>query len=83
MPLLYLYLGKTLVILTKEEYNHKIQNFIQEKHFIKMNLNPTQQYQKIIKQTLKQCKDIIQKEHKWGYNNEPHISKFMRHNKTT
>jgi hypothetical protein len=27
--------GKTLVILTKEEYNHKIQNFIQENHLIK------------------------------------------------
>jgi hypothetical protein len=61
--------GKTLVILTKEEYNHKIQNFIQDNHLIKMNKNPTQQYQKIIKQTLKQCNDIIQIEHKWGYIN--------------
>jgi hypothetical protein len=34
-----------------------------------MNRNPTQQYQQIIKQTLKQCSDIIQKEHKWRYNN--------------
>jgi hypothetical protein len=34
-----------------------------------MNKNPTQQYQKIIKQTLKQCNDIIQKEHKWMYIN--------------
>jgi hypothetical protein len=40
--------GKTLVILTKEEYNHKIQNFIQDNHLIKMNKNPTQQYQNII-----------------------------------
>jgi hypothetical protein len=29
--------GKTLVILTKEEYNHKIQNFIQDNHLITMN----------------------------------------------
>jgi hypothetical protein len=34
-----------------------------------MNKNPTQQYKKIIKQTLKQCNDIIQKEHKWRYIN--------------
>jgi hypothetical protein len=34
-----------------------------------MNKNPTQQYKKIIKQTLKQCNDIIQKQHKWRYIN--------------
>jgi hypothetical protein len=39
--------GKTLVILTEEEYNHKIKNFIQNNHYIKINKNPTQQYQKI------------------------------------
>jgi hypothetical protein len=33
--------GKTSVILTKEEYNHKIQSFIQDNHLIKMNKNPT------------------------------------------
>jgi hypothetical protein len=57
--------GKTLVILTKEEYNHKIQNFIPDNHLIKMNINPTHKYQKIIKQ----CNNIIQKEHKWTYIN--------------
>jgi hypothetical protein len=30
---------------------------------------PTQQYQKMVKQTLKQCKNIIQKEEKWKYIN--------------
>jgi hypothetical protein len=38
--------GKTLVILTKEEYNQKIKNFIQNNHYKKINKNPTQQYQK-------------------------------------
>jgi hypothetical protein len=60
--------GKTLVLLTLEEYKHIIQNFIQDNHLIKINKNPTQQYQKIIKQTLKQCNDI-QKEHRWRYIN--------------
>jgi hypothetical protein len=56
--------GKTLVILTKEEYNHKIKNFIQNNHYVKINKIPTQQCQKIIKQTLKQCNNIIPKEYK-------------------
>jgi hypothetical protein len=44
--------GKTLVILTEEKYKHKIINFIQHNQFIMINKDPTQQYQKIIKQTL-------------------------------
>jgi hypothetical protein len=76
--------GKTLVILTKEEYNRKIKNFIQNNHYVKLNKNPTQQYQKIIKQTLKQCINIIPKEYKWKYiNMNPHSSKFTRYNKAT
>jgi predicted nucleotide-binding protein (sugar kinase/HSP70/actin superfamily) len=50
--------GKTLIILTHEEYKHKIQNFIQDNHLMKLNKYPTQQYQKIVKQTLKLCSDI-------------------------
>jgi hypothetical protein len=51
--------GKTIVIFTQEEY--KINNFIQDKLTV-MNNNTTQHYQKTIKQTLKQCNIIIQKE---------------------
>jgi hypothetical protein len=60
--------GKTLVIFTHEEYKRKINNFIQDNHFIKNDKNPTQQFQKIIKQILKQCNNIIQKD-KWKYVN--------------
>jgi predicted nucleotide-binding protein (sugar kinase/HSP70/actin superfamily) len=42
--------GKTLVILTQDEYKHKVRSFIQDNHFIKINNDPTQQYQKIVKQ---------------------------------
>jgi hypothetical protein len=45
--------GKTLVVLSQEEYEHKIDNIIRDKHFITINNNPTQQYHKIVKQTLK------------------------------
>jgi hypothetical protein len=61
--------GKTLVILTQEEYEHKISNFILDNKFIKSDKNPTQQCQKSIKHALKQCNNIIQKEDKWKYMN--------------
>jgi hypothetical protein len=60
--------GKTLVILTHKEYKWKINNFIQDNHFTKSNKNPTQQFQKAIKQTLKQCNNVIQKD-KWKHVN--------------
>jgi hypothetical protein len=55
--------AKTLVILTEEAYKHIIRNCIQDNHFTMINKDPTQQYHKIVKQTLKQC-NIIQKEHR-------------------
>jgi hypothetical protein len=44
---------KTLVILTQEEYKHKIRNLMQENQFIMINKNLTQQYHKIIKESIK------------------------------
>jgi hypothetical protein len=61
--------GKTVLILTQEEYHHKVNNFIQDNRFTVINNNPTQHYQKTIKQTLKQCNNIIQKETIWRYTN--------------
>ena len=61
--------GKTLVILTQDEYKHKVKSFIQDNQFQKIRNDPTQQYQKMVKQTLKQCNNIIQKEHRWRYTN--------------
>jgi hypothetical protein len=61
--------GKTLSILTEEEYKQKVKNFIHNNQFTRINKDPTQQYQKIIKQTLRQCNNIIQKEHTWKYTN--------------
>jgi hypothetical protein len=46
--------GKTITILTQNEYKQKIKTFIQENNFRIINNNPTQQYQKEIKLTLKQ-----------------------------
>jgi hypothetical protein len=61
--------GKTLVILTQEEYKRKINNFIQDNQYTPINNNPTQQYHKIIKHTLEQCSSIKQEENVWKYTN--------------
>jgi hypothetical protein len=58
-----------LVILAQQECKHKINSSIQDNHFIKINNNPTKQYQQIIKETLKQCNKIIQEENRWKYMN--------------
>jgi hypothetical protein len=46
--------GKTVVILTIEEYTGKVEKFIHDNQFVTVNSNPTQQLQKTVKQTLKQ-----------------------------
>jgi hypothetical protein len=53
---------KILVILTQEEYKHKIKNFIQDNR-IMINKDCTQQYHKIIKQKPESSNNIIQREH--------------------
>jgi hypothetical protein len=49
-------------MLTQEEQEHEVNDFIQGNKFSVINNNPTQDYQKAIKQTPKQCNNIIQKE---------------------
>jgi hypothetical protein len=60
---------KQLVILTQDEYKQKVTNFIQDNKLTATNNNPTKHYQKIIKQTLKESNNIIQKETIWRYTN--------------
>jgi hypothetical protein len=61
--------GKTIVILTTEDYTPKVNNFIQENQFVLLNNDPTQNYQKAMKHTMTQCNNIIPKESKWKYIN--------------
>jgi hypothetical protein len=61
--------GKTTAILTLTEYEQKVNDFIKENKITEINSNPTQKYQKRIKQILKQNKTIRQKEHTWKYTN--------------
>jgi putative IMPACT (imprinted ancient) family translation regulator len=59
--------GKTIVVLTMEDYTQKVNNFIQENQFVLINNDPTKNYQKAIKHTITQCNNIIPKENKWKY----------------
>jgi hypothetical protein len=52
----------TTTILTQDKCKQNINTFIKENNFATINNNLTQHYQKEIKQTLKQCKNRIQKE---------------------
>jgi hypothetical protein len=61
--------GKTIVILTQDEYKQNVYNFIHSNKFTATNNNPTQHYQKIIKQTLKESYNFIQKDATWRYTN--------------
>jgi hypothetical protein len=47
--------GKTIVILTMEDYTQKVNNFIQENQFVLINNDSTKNYQKAIKHTMTQC----------------------------
>jgi hypothetical protein len=60
---------KTVVILTQDEYKQKVYNFIHNNKFTATNNNPTQHYQKIINQTLKESNNSIQKDTIWRYTN--------------
>jgi hypothetical protein len=46
--------NKAIVIIHKDELEHKIQTFIQENHITHLNKDPTDMYQKQLKQTLHQ-----------------------------
>jgi hypothetical protein len=51
--------GKTIVILTIEDYTQKVNNFIQENQFVLRNNDSMQNYQKAIKH-MTQCNNIIE-----------------------
>jgi hypothetical protein len=53
--------SKAIAIIDKDSLQQKIDNFIQENQITKLNKDPTEEYQKQIKQTIKKCDAIIDK----------------------
>jgi hypothetical protein len=54
--------GKTTVIINKEEYQQKVQEFIGKNDFQKLKKDPTNKHKTQIQKTMKQCDKIINKQ---------------------
>jgi hypothetical protein len=71
----------TLIIIDINHYNQKIDNFITNNKYTKLNKAHTKQ-QKTIRTTINTCKTIIKQTDKWKYTNmnpeAPHIQDTMK-----
>jgi hypothetical protein len=54
--------GKTTVIINKDEYQHKIQEFINGNNYQKLKKDPTNKYSTQLQKNMKQCNTIINKQ---------------------
>jgi hypothetical protein len=61
--------GNSLVILPTQQYNPKIQNFIDSNDFPTSPTNPTQHFQKQIRNTINCNPSLIPKDHRWRFVN--------------
>jgi hypothetical protein len=74
--------GKSVVMLTIEKYKQKVENFIHDSQYTVISNNPTQHYQKTIKQRLKQYNNFTQKKQVETHKHESWSPKPTCHNKT-
>jgi hypothetical protein len=69
--------GNTLVIMQQNDYHQKVDEFITQNQFVKIEDNYTKKQQNTIKTTINQCKTIIKQNEKLRYQNmnpgTPHI----------
>ena len=61
--------GNTLVIDLQNSYHEKIQTFIDNNNFMKINKDPTNKYQTSIRNSINKCPQVINKDKKWHYIN--------------
>jgi hypothetical protein len=61
--------GSTLVIMHRDEYDQKIDEFIATNNFTKLTKDQTKQQQKAIRTTINTCNNIIKHSDKWKYTN--------------
>ena len=61
--------GNTVVIEFQNSYHNKIQTFINNNSFTKINKDSTKKYQNSIRTSINKCQQIINKETKWNYIN--------------
>jgi hypothetical protein len=51
--------GKPVVIIYKQDLNEKVNSFIKGDNITELKTDPTKKMQRIVKNTLKQCKNIV------------------------
>jgi hypothetical protein len=56
--------GKTVVIIDKNIYIQKVENFLTDNNFIQLTQDPTNKYQKQIQQSILKCNTLIDKQQK-------------------
>jgi hypothetical protein len=61
--------GNNLVIIHKEDYNSKVEEFITNNNYTKLSYDITNKLQRSIKNRLNNCNNIINKNNKWKYSN--------------
>jgi hypothetical protein len=54
--------GRTMVIIYKKNLEDKINTFIEENYIIELKADPTQKFQRIMQNTVRQCKSTIRLE---------------------
>jgi hypothetical protein len=57
------------VITDRNEYEQKVENFICSNEAIKANCNITDKFQKDLRITINECKQVISADSKWRYIN--------------
>jgi hypothetical protein len=57
------------VIIYRNEYEQKVENFISNNEAIEVNGNITDKFQKNLRSTINECKQIISTGSKWRYIN--------------
>jgi hypothetical protein len=74
--------GNSIVILSKNQYQLKIHNFITNNNFQISKTNPTKTYQNQIRKTIKNSTYLVSPEHRWKYINlnptEPTIKGLIK-----
>jgi hypothetical protein len=56
--------GKTVVIIDKNIYIQKVENFLTDDNFMQLTQDPTDKYQNQIQQTIQKCNTLIDKQQK-------------------
>jgi len=65
--------GQTLIIITKDAYESKVHDFLQNNDFVKISKDPTALYTRETRKTINTCKTLVPDYSKWKYTNmNPH-----------